>query len=188
MWKKIVKYATVLIVSGILGYLICDRYGRHTETTPQESVIDSLEELRSSYESITDSLFLLKELNDSLGKAKIREVTKYKFIESVRYIETQLVLHDTIETVVSDSDSIAILRKPELQAISGKLAELDALQIQIKLDSQIIKTQAMNIEAADTLLILKDEVWKGEVKKTKRKFFGLGAGVGAVLVGLLWIL
>jgi malonyl CoA-acyl carrier protein transacylase len=176
------------VITGLLGYFL--GYHQSKIITPDESVIDSLESLKASYESITDSLFLLRTENDSLNKQKIREVTKYCFIESVRYIEKQTGI-DSIQTAISDSDSIAIMHNQELQVISGKLAELEGLQEQVRLDSAIINAQAENIRVSDTLLIIKDEqifYEKQQTKKAKRKFFSIGAGTGAALIGLLWIL
>ena len=189
MWKRVISVILVLAIAGLLGYFLGYRQSK-TIIKPDESVIDSLESLKASYESITDSLFLLRTENDSLSKQKIREVTKYCFVESVKYIEKQTGI-DSIQTVVSDSDSIAVMHNQELQKISGKLAELGGLQEQIRIDSAIIETQAENIRVSDTLLIIKDEqilYEKQQTKKAKRKFFGIGAGAGATLVGLLWIL
>lgn len=189
MWKRVISVILVLAIAGLLGYFLGYRQSK-TIIKPDESVIDSLESLKASYESITDSLFLLRTENDSLSKQKIREVTKYCFIESVKYIEKQTGI-DSIQTVISDSDSVAVMHNQELQKISGKLAELGGLQEQIRLDSAIIEAQAENIRVSDTLLIIKDEqilYEKQQTKKAKRKFFGIGAGVGATLVGLLWIL
>ena len=189
MWKRVISVILVLAIAGLLGYFLGYRQSK-TIIKPDESVIDSLESLKASYESITDSLFLLRTENDSLSKQKIREVTKYCFVESVKYIEKQTGI-DSIQTVISDSDSIAVMHNQELQKISGKLAELGGLQEQIRLDSAIIEAQAENIRVSDTLLIIKDEqilYEKQQTKKAKRKFFGIGAGVGATLVGLLWIL
>jgi hypothetical protein len=189
MLKRAISIVLVLVISGLLGYFL-GHYQPRTIIKPDESVIDSLESLKASYESITDSLFLLRTKNDSLSKQKIREVTKYCFIESVRYIEKQTGI-DSIQTSVSDSDSVAIMHNQELQVISGKLAELEGLQKQIRIDSAIIKTQADNIKASDTLLVIKDEqilYEKQQKKKAKRKFFEFGVGTGAALVGLLWIL
>jgi len=189
MWKRVISVILVLAIAGLLGYFLGYRQSK-TIIKPDESVIDSLESLKASYESITDSLFLLRTENDSLSKQKIREVTKYCFIENVKYIEKQTGI-DSIQTVVSDSDSVAVMHNQELQKISGKLAELEGLQEQVRIDSAIIETQAENIRVSDTLLIIKDEqilYEKQQTKKAKRKFFGIGAGVGATLVGLLWIL
>ena len=189
MWKRVISVILVLAIAGLLGYFLGYRQSK-TIIKPDESVIDSLESLKASYESITDSLFLLRTENDSLSKQKIREVTKYCFVESVKYIEKQTGI-DSIQTVVSDSDSIAVMHNQELQKISGKLAELGGLQEQIRIDSAIIEAQAENIRVSDTLLIIKDEqilYEKQQTKEAKRKFFGIGAGVGATLVGLLWIL
>lgn len=189
MWKRVISVILVLAIAGLLGYFLGYRQSK-TIIKPDESVIDSLESLKASYESITDSLFLLRTENDSLSKQKIREVTKYCFVESVKYIEKQTGI-DSIQTVISDSDSVAVMHNQELQKISGKLAELGGLQEQIRLDSAIIEAQAENIRVSDTLLIIKDEqilYEKQQTKKAKRKFFGIGAGVGATLVGLLWIL
>jgi hypothetical protein len=189
MWKRVISVILVLAIAGLLGYFLGYRQSK-TIIKPDESVIDSLESLKASYESITDSLFLLRTENDSLSKQKIREVTKYCFVESVKYIEKQTGI-DSIQTVVSDSDSIAVMHNQELQKISGKLAELGGLQEQIRIDSAIIEAQAENIRVSDTLLIIKDEqilYEKQQTKKAKRKFFGIGAGVGATLIGLLWIL
>ena len=189
MWKRVISIILVLVIAGLLGYFL----GHHQSKIiikPDESVIDSLESLKASYESITDSLFLLRTENDSLSKQKIREVTKYCFIESVKYIEKQTGI-DSIQTVISDSDSVAVIHNQELQVISGKLAELEGLQEQVRIDSAIIDAQAENIRISDTLLIIKDEqilYEKQQTKKAKRKFFGIGAGVGATIVGLLWIL
>ena len=189
MWKRVISVILVLAITGLLGYFLGHR---QTETIikPDESVIDSLESLKASYESITDSLFKKKKKNDSLSKQKVREVTKYCFIESIRYIEKQTGI-DSIKTVVSDSDSVAVMHNQELQAISGKLAELEGLQEQVRIDSAIIETQAENIRVSDTLLIIKDEqilYEKQQTKKAKRNFFGIGVGVGTALTGLLWIL
>ena len=189
MWKRVISVILVLAIAGLLGYFLGYRQSK-TIIKPDESVIDSLESLKASYESITDSLFLLRTENDSLSKQKIREVTKYCFVESVKYIEKQTGI-DSIQTVISDSDSVAVMHNQELQKISGKLAELGGLQEQIRIDSAIIEAQAENIRVSDTLLIIKDEqilYEKQQTKKAKRKFFGIGAGVGATLVGLLWIL
>lgn len=190
MWKRVISIILVLVIAGLLGYFLGYYHQSKTIIKPDESVIDSLESLKASYESITDSLFLLRTENDSLSKQKIREVTKYCFVESIRYIEKQTGI-DSIQTVVSDSDSVAVMHNQELQVISGKLAELEGLQEQVRIDSAIIETQAENIRVSDTLLIIKDEqilYEKQQTKKSKRKFFGIGAGVGAVLTGLLWIL
>ena len=189
MWKRVISVILVLAIAGLLGYFLGYRQSK-TIIKPDESVIDSLESLKASYESITDSLFLLRTENDSLSKQKIREVTKYCFVESVKYIEKQTGI-DSIQTVISDSDSVAVMHNQELQKISGKLAELGGLQEQIRIDSAIIEAQAENIRVSDTLLIIKDEqilYEKQQTKEAKRKFFGIGAGVGATLVGLLWIL
>jgi len=189
MWKRVISVILVLVVAGLLGYFLGYRQTK-TIIKPDESVIDSLESLKASYESITDSLFLLRTENDSLSKQKIREVTKYCFIESVRYIEKQTGI-DSIQTAISDSDSVAVMHNQELQKISGKLAELEGLQEQVRIDSAIIETQVENIRVSDTLLIIKDEqilYEKQQTKKAKRKFFGLGVGAGAILTGLLWIL
>lgn len=189
MWKRVISVILVLAIAGLLGYFLGYRQSK-TIIKPDESVIDSLESLKASYESITDSLFLLRTENDSLSKQKIREVTKYCFVESVKYIEKQTGI-DSIQTVISDSDSVAVMHNQELQKISGKLAELGGLQEQIRIDSAIIEAQAENIRVSDTLLIIKDEqilYEKQQTKEAKRKFFGIGAGVGATLIGLLWIL
>lgn len=189
MLKRVLSIILVLLIAGVLGYFLGSR-GTKVITKPDESVIDSLESLKASYESITDSLFLLRTENDSLSKAKVREVTKYCFVESIQYIEKQTGI-DSIQTVVNDTDSVALLHNQELQVISGKLAELEGLQEQVRIDSAIIETQAENIRVSDTLLVIKDEqilYEKQQTKKAKKKFFGIGTGVGAVIVGLLWIL
>jgi len=85
MWKRVISVILVLAIAGLLGYFLGYRQSK-TIIKPDESVIDSLESLKASYESITDSLFLLRTENDSLSKQKIREVTKYCFIGSVKYI------------------------------------------------------------------------------------------------------
>ena len=189
MWKRVISVILVLAIAGLLGYFLGYRQSK-TIIKPDESVIDSLENLKVSYESITDSLFLLRTENDSLSKQKIREVTKYCFIESIRYIEKQTGI-DSIQTVTSDSDSVAVMHNQELQVISGKLAELGGLREQVRLDSAIIEAQEENIRVSDTLLFIKNEqilYEKQKTKKAKRKFFGIGAGAGAILTGLLWIL
>ena len=197
MWKKILSIIPWIVLAGLLGYYLSQRFGRNTIIKPDESVIDSLECLKASYESITDSLFLLKTENDSLTKAKIREVTKYRFVESVRYIEKETGL-DSIQTAVVDSDSVALLKNQELQVISGKLAELDGLQEQVKIDSAIIEEQALTIAVADTIIEMKDQVIeykeqeiKEEKKKRKKTFWkalGIGAGSGATITSLIFLL
>jgi hypothetical protein len=189
MWKRVISFVLVLAIAGLLGYFLGNRESK-TIIKPDESVIDSLESLKASYESITDSLFLLRTENDSLSKQKIREVTKYCFIESIKYIERQTGI-DSIPTVVSDSDSVAVMHNQELQAISGRLAELEGLREQVRIDSAIIEAQAGNIRVTDSLLVIKDQqilYERQQAKKSKKKFFGLGAGAGSIITGLLWIL
>jgi hypothetical protein len=90
------------------------------------------------------------------------------------------------------------LRNQELQVISGKLAELDGLQKQVKIDSAIIEGQALTIAITDTIIEMKNQVIeykdqeiteeKTKRKKTRRRAFGIGLGSGATITSLIWIL
>lgn len=190
MWKRAISTLILLVIAFGLGFLATREKGKIQK--PDESVIDSLESLRASYESITDSLLIERSRNDSLSKAKVREVVRYKFKESIKYLKETVNLEKEPETqVLGDSDSVAVLRLPELQKINGNLAEIPGLKARIAIDDSIIRVQTLNIRAADTLIVLKDNEIKyleDKSKRDKKKHLGVGAGVGAVLTSILWIL
>ena len=190
MWKRVISTLVLVIIAFGIGFWINRDRGKIQK--PDESVIDSLESLRASYESITDSLLIERSKNDSLSRAKVKEVVRYKFKESIKYLKETVHLEKEPETQVrGDSDSVAVLRLEELQKINGNLAEIPGLKARIAIDDSIIKVQTLNIRAADTLLILKDKEIKYLEKKSKRdrrKHIGIGAGTGAVLTSILWIL
>ena len=190
MWKRVINTLVLIIIAFGIGFWISRDRGKIQK--PDESVIDSLESLRASYESITDSLLIERSRNDSLSKAKVKEVVRYKFKESIKYLKETVHLEKEPETLVKgDSDSVAVLRLEELQKINGSLAEIPGLKARIAIDDSIIKVQTLNIQAADTLLLLKDKEIKYLEKKSRkerRKHLGIGAGAGAVLTSILWIL
>ncbi len=190
MWKRAISTLILLVIAFGLGFLATREKGKIQK--PDESVIDSLESLRASYESITDSLLIERSRNDSLSKAKVKEVVRYKFKESIKYLKEATNLEKEPETqVLGDTDSVAVLRLEELQKINGNLAEIPGLKARIAIDDSIIRVQTLNIRTADTLIVLKDKEIKyleTKSKRDKRKHLGIGAGVGAVLTSILWIL
>lgn len=189
MWKKIVSAVLALLVIGLLGFYLSERVKITNE--PSESIIDSLETLRVSYESMVDSFFSLRKELDSLTEIKIQEVAEYKFNANVEYLQKETGIKKISIGVTENDDSVALLENTELSIINTRLAELAGLRERVVIDDTIIETLSKNLDVADTLLVLKDrqiEAEKQKTKKAKRKYFGIGGVTGIIIGSAIWIL
>lgn len=170
MWKKLISFLLALVVVGIAGYY----FGRGHK----DESVTALKSRLASYESVTDSLLILRQINDSLTRARIKEVTRWKVRDHVKYINQ--VIPGEIQ--VLQGDTVIIFREPQMMELSKSLLELEGLRRQVAIDSGIIDTMRIQMRLQSELT---EELLKAKSRGAWKRGFvsGLGtAGVVAIII------
>lgn len=188
MWKKLFSILVIEALVVLLGFYLNSSNNVNDVAKKYESTLDSLNTLRVSIESKEDSLFSLRAECDSLTKIKIREVAKYDFTTSTKYLKEAIKVDSVATEVRGDTDSVVILRTPELQKVNTQLAKLSGLskrdsinQELLAVKDSVIKNQDEVISLQELIIRQQQEHWKAEKKKGRWKIFGIGVSVGALI-------
>ena len=183
MSKKSILSSVILLATVILGTFLWFRGPWGSRNNNNESVIDSLKSRLAESESLTDSLFLVRAKTDTMIVREIREVTKYRYRESLKYLTEHVQGLDSIRT--NPADSTVTLGARELVSINRELARIPGMSERIRVDSLIIQSLQGSLETSKEALAASEAARGKDRKRGFRKGLGIGAVLGAIVTLVL---